>query len=355
MRTHNVGNQPHVPLICPIATLNAATDNDDDNGNACKHERRYNTYDDVNNDDDDDDVSKQAKPSSYVGSLGRGCASLTASGAPEGEGIDELGGQLDQSPPHVGANPSLTPHSQRPSSGCKLPLQSVKADVMCMRLGRADPGPVLESSLRKPFDQYASTSTGADRGSVVGLDSHSPCHAQGRSSRQFLDSSEARRIGNLGVMSTTTWNTEVCGLADVRNDPNGVTLTAAPGSVLAEKSIPLAPTSVDPAGEPMAPGESVVTRGSDGSCNGSRVCCPDGSSEVICDIGGEKGSNTLEYRPVFAADPVFPSLPIDPALGSRYSPSCFIDVENEVFEFDGQEIIFDNGTNQLPAKAPGGM
>ena len=36
-------------------------------------------------------------------------------------------------------------------------------------------------------------------------------------------------------------------------------------------------------------------------------------------------------------------------------PSCFIDVENEVFEFDGQEIIFDNGANQLAAKAPGGI
>ena len=33
----------------------------------------------------------------------------------------------------------------------------------------------------------------------------------------------------------------------------------------------------------------------------------------------------------------------------------FIDGENEVFEFDGQEIIFDNCVNQLTAKAPGGM
>ena len=66
-------------------------------------------------------------------------------------------------------------------------------------------------------------------------------------------------------------------------------------------------------------------------------------------------SAEIEYRPVFAAEPVFPSLPIAPTLGSRYSPSCFIDVENEVFEFDGQEIVFDNGTNQLAEKAPGGI
>ena len=293
---HNVGNQPHVPLICPNAP-NAAINNDDDNGNAnndLQHERQH---DDVNNDDDDDNVSRQAKPSSYVGSLGRGCASLTASGAPEGEGIDELGGQLDQSPPHVQCKPFITSHSQRPSSGCELPTQSVKADVsrtVCAVHARADPGLVCGSHRSaNPSDQYASTSTGADRGSVVGLDSHSPCHAQGRSSRQFLDSSEARRIGNLGVMSTTTWNTEVCSLADVRNDPNGVTLTAAPGSLLAEKSIPLAPSSVDPAGVPMASGESVMTRGSDGNCDGSRVCCPDGCSEVIWDIGGTRAETPL--------------------------------------------------------------
>jgi hypothetical protein len=42
-------------------------------------------------------------------------------------------------------------------------------------------------------------------------------------------------------------------------------------------------------------------------------------------------------------------------LGSIYSPSCFIDVENEVFEFNGQQIIFDNGVNQLTAKAPGAI
>ena len=169
---HNVGNQPHVPLICPIAP-NAATNNDDDNGNAnndLQHERQH---DDVNN-DDDDDVSRQAKPSSYVGSLGRGCASLTASGAPEGEGIDELGGQLDQSPPHVQCKPFITSHSQRPSSGCELPTQSVKADVsrtVCAVHARADPGLVCGSHRSaNPSDQYASTSTGADRGSVVGLD-----------------------------------------------------------------------------------------------------------------------------------------------------------------------------------------
>ena len=33
----------------------------------------------------------------------------------------------------------------------------------------------------------------------------------------------------------------------------------------------------------------------------------------------------------------------------------FIDVENEVFEFDGQEVIFDNCVNQLSVKAPGGV
>ena len=37
-----------------------------------------------------------------------------------------------------------------------------------------------------------------------------------------------------------------------------------------------------------------------------------------------------------------------------YSPSCFIDVENEVFEFDGQQLVFDNSAKQLTAKAPGG-
>jgi hypothetical protein len=106
-------------------------------------------------------------------------------------------------------------------------------------------------------------------------------------------------------MSTTTWNTEVCGLADVRNDPNGVTLTATPGSMLAEKSIPLAPTSVDPAGVPMASAEQVMTLQSDGNfvVEGSRECCPDGSADAaIRDIGGKKGRNTLEYRPVFALE-----------------------------------------------------
>ena len=122
---HSVGNQPHVPLICPITTPNAATNDDDNNGNACRHERRYNNDDDVNNDDDDVQASK---PSSYVGSLGRGRTSLC--GAPEGEGIDELGGQLDQSPPigpSLCANPSIV-KLQGPSSGCELPTQSVKAE-----------------------------------------------------------------------------------------------------------------------------------------------------------------------------------------------------------------------------------
>ncbi len=155
-------------------------------------------------------------------------------------------------------------------------------------------------------------------------------------------------------MSITTGHTEDC-LANGRKSTDGVILTADSGLTLAApKSIPLAPSSVDPAVEPMASGASVVTRGSDGSCDGSRVCCPDGSSEVIWDIGGKKGSNSLEYRPVFAAEPVLGVLPIAGALGSIYPSSCFRDVENEVFEFDHQEIVFDNGTNQLAAKAPGG-
>ena len=92
----------------------------------------------------------------------------------------------------------------------------------------------------------------------------------------------------------------------------------------------------------MASGESAMTRGSDGNCDGSRVCCPGGSAEAIWDIRGKKGRHTLRYRCNCAADPVFEVLPVARPLGSIYSPSCFIDVENEVFEFDGQEIIFDN-------------
>ena len=107
----------------------------------------------------------------------------------------------------------------------------------------------------------------------------------------------------------------------------------------------------------MAPAEQVMSLQSDGGCvvEGSRECCPDGSAEAaIWDIGGKKGRNTLEYRPVFADDPPFGILPVHRPLGSTYSPSCFIGVENKVYEY-GQEIVFDNSVNQLTAKAPGGM
>ena len=77
--------------------------------------------------------------------------------------------------------------------------------------------------------------------------------------------------------------------------------------------------------------------------------------EPLSGILAGKGRNILEYRPDFADDQVFGILPIAPPLGSIYSSSCIIDVENEVFEFDGQQIVFDNSTNQLTAKAPGGM
>ena len=100
-----------------------------------------------------------------------------------------------------------------------------------------------------------------------------------------------------------------------------------------------------------------MTLQSDGGCvvEGSRECCPDGSAEAaIWDIGGKKGRNTLEYCPGFDDGLFSECLLILPPLGSIYSPSCFIDVENEVFEFDGKEIIIDNSTNQLTAKAPGG-
>ena len=119
---------------------------------------------------------------------------------------------------------------------------------------------------------------------------------------------------------------------------------------MAPKSIPMAPiAATGPTPVSMAPAEQVMTLQSDGGCvvEGSRECCPDGSAEAaIWDICRGRGRNTLEYRPVFADDPTFGILPVHRPLGSTYSPSCFIDVENEVFELDGQEIIFDNSVNQ---------
>ena len=156
-------------------------------------------------------------------------------------------------------------------------------------------------------------------------------------------------------MSISTRDT-VDGLADVRNLADGVDRLDAADDV--DKSIPMAPiAATGPTPVSMASAEQVMTLQSDGNfVEGSRVCCPDGSVEAaIWDIGGKKGSNTLEYRPVIADDPLFGILPVHRPLGSRYSPSCFIDVENEVFEFDGREIVFDNSVNQLTPKAPGGM
>ena len=124
------------------------------------------------------------------------------------------------------------------------------------------------------------------------------------------------------------------------------------------KPIPMAPIAASgPTPVSMAPAEQVMTRRSDGGCvvEGSRECCPDGSAEAVWDIGGNKGRNTLRHRPDFADDQVFGIVPVARPLGSISSPSCFIDVENEVFEFNGQQIIFDNGANQLTAKAPGGI
>ena len=108
---------------------------------------------------------------------------------------------------------------------------------------------------------------------------------------------------------------------------------------------------------PVGDEDQVMALQSDGDlAEGSRVCCPDGSAEAaIWDIGGKGGSNTLEYRPVIADDSLFGILPAHRPLGSRYSPSDFIDVENELFEFDGREIVFDNTVNRLTAKAPGRM
>ena len=61
---------------------------------------------------------------------------------------------------------------------------------------------------------------------------------QRRSPRQFCDSSEGRRNGNLGDMSISTRDTVEC-LADVRNDPNGVDRLDV--SDVVDKSIPMAP------------------------------------------------------------------------------------------------------------------
>ena len=88
---------------------------------------------------------------------------------------------------------------------------------------------------------------------------------------------------------------------------------------------------------------------------GSRVCCPDGIAEAILDTGGNKGRNNLKYRSDCADDQFLAVLPVAPPLGSTYPPSFLIDVANEVFEFDGQEIVFDNCVNQLSVKAPGGI
>ncbi len=86
----------------------------------------------------------------------------------------------------------------------------------------------------------------------------------------------------------------------------------------------------------MAPAEQVMTLQSDGGCvvEGSRECCPDGNAEAaIWDIGGKKGRNTLEYRPVFADDPPFGILPVQRPLGTTDSPSVFIDVVRGVISF----------------------
>ena len=93
---HILGNQPHVPPICPMTDPMAANkDDDDNNGDACKHERRYNNDDDVIS-DDDDDVRKHAHPSSYVGSLGPGRTSLC--GAGEGQGFRSAPGAAAPQP-----------------------------------------------------------------------------------------------------------------------------------------------------------------------------------------------------------------------------------------------------------------
>jgi hypothetical protein len=157
-------------------------------------------------------------------------------------------------------------------------------------------------------------------------------------------------------MSISTRNTVEC-LADVRNSTDGVDRLDVADVI--DKSIPMEPIAASgPTPVSMASAEQVMTLQSDGNfvVTGSRKCCPDGSADdAIWDIGGKRGRNTLEYRPVFADNPPIGILAVHRPLGSTYSPLCFIDVENEVFEFDGQEIVFDNSANQLTAKAPGGM
>ena len=156
-------------------------------------------------------------------------------------------------------------------------------------------------------------------------------------------------------MSITTRHTEDC-LADVRNLADGVDRLDAADVV--DKSMPMAPIAASgPTPVSIASAEQVMTLQSDGNfVEGSRVCCPDGSVDAaIWEIGRKKGRNTLEYRPVFVDDPPIAILAVHRPLGPTYSPSCCIDVENEVFEFDGQEIVFDTSVNQLTAKAPGGM
>ena len=51
---------------------------------------------------------------------------------------------------------------------------------------------------------------------------------------------------------------------------------------------------------------------------------------------------------------IFQVLPVGPPLGSIYSPSCFTDVENDVFEYDGTEVVFDNCLNAPISNASGG-
>ena len=107
----------------------------------------------------------------------------------------------------------------------------------------------------------------------------------------------------MGVMSTTTWNTEVCGLTDGRNSTDGGTLTTCGLDAAAAKSIPLAPKSIPmapvvevsgPTPVSMASAAQVMTLQSDGIfVEGSRECCPDGSVEAaIWDIGGKNGTAT---------------------------------------------------------------
>ena len=99
----------------------------------------------------------------------------------------------------------------------------------------------------------------------------------------------------------------------------------------------------------MASAEQVMTLRSDGGCavERSRECCPDGIAEAVWDIRGNEGRNILKYCAESVADPV------SSVLGSYYPRHCLIDVDNEVFEFNGRENVFNNCVKQLPAKSPG--